>query len=510
MAHSTGLATMPSSFSLAPLDDGFPDMTRAVLWIITIGAIVAVAFQFADEPGEVSLHWQGWRIDTTVAFLVLVATAIAVAAALTYRVWVATWHLPRRWLAFRRTQRRERGYRALTEGMVAVAAGDATSALRQAKRANNLLSDPPLTMLLSAQAAQLKGDTAAARNYFNSMLQRSETAFLGLRGLLMQAQRDGDEEAALGYARQAYKLRPKTPWVLTTLLDLQVRHGDWSKARVTLDEAIRQRAISAEEGRRRRVIVLLGASGEAGEAGAARVALEHAKKAHAQSGAFLPATLRLVALLIGQGKNRQASRIIHDAWSRTPHPELAQLYLSMFEAEEPINRVHRIERLASFNPNHQESRIALAEVALEAELWGKARGHLQSTTGEAPPARICRLMADLEEAENDNFEAAREWLQRAASAEPNPSWKCASCGAAWLHWAPICEKCESLGTLDWGAPERARAAVSTTTFASETSLTDRSGDVDSDKMGGNEVVKAGDSFSPDADERTPDRRLTHL
>ena len=222
-------------------------MTRAILWIIAIGVIVAVAFQFADEPGAVSLHWQGWRIDTTVAFLVLCAAAIAVVAALIYRVWVASWHVPRRWLGFRRTQRRERGYRALTEGMVAVAAGDPAGALRHARRANNLLGDPPLTMLLSAQAAQLNGDDAAARRYFNSMQERPETAFLGLRGLLMQAQRDGDEAAALDYARRAYRLRPKTPWVLTTLFDLQVRHGDWAGARVTLDEAIRQRAITAEE-----------------------------------------------------------------------------------------------------------------------------------------------------------------------------------------------------------------------------------------------------------------------
>ena len=106
---------------------------------------------------------------------------------------------------------------------------------------------------------RLRKTDAAARGYFNNMLERPETAFLGLRGLLMQAQRDGDEKAALDYAREAYKLRPKTPWVLTTLFDLQVRHGDWTNARVTLDEAIRQHAIPADEGRDKRVVVLLGA-----------------------------------------------------------------------------------------------------------------------------------------------------------------------------------------------------------------------------------------------------------
>ncbi len=477
-------------------------MTRAILWIVALGFIVAVAFEFADEPGAVSLHWRGWRVDTTVAFLVLCATALAVAAALLYRIWVASWRVPGRWLGFRRAQRRERGYRALTEGMVAVAAGDAAGALRHAKRADGLLGDPPLTMLLSAQAAQLSGDDGAARGYFDRMLERPETAFLGLRGLLMQAQRDGDEVAALGYARRAYELRPKTPWVLTTLFDLQVRHGDWPGARLTLDEAIRQHAVTPEDGRTRRVVVLLGCSGAAGAAGAGDEALAHARKAHAQAGEFLPATLRLVGLLIGRGKHRPASRIIHNAWSRAPHPELARLYLSMFEAEPPIKRVHRIERLTASNPHHLESHVALAEAALEAEFWGNARAQLERAAGEAPSARVCRLMADLEEAEHGDLEAAREWLVKAATAAPDPSWMCTSCGAAWLHWSPICGKCETLGALDWRTPERARDAVRATIIAPDPATGDQSAaEPDDDGEAGDE------SFLADPEESPPRHRL---
>ena len=49
--------------------------------------------------------------------------------------------------------KRRRGYKALSQGMVAVAAGDAGEAARLARRADGLLNDPPLTLLLSAQAA---------------------------------------------------------------------------------------------------------------------------------------------------------------------------------------------------------------------------------------------------------------------------------------------------------------------------------------------------------------------
>ena len=61
-----------------------------------------------------------------------------------------------------------------------------------------MLDEPPLTLLLSAQAAQLEGDDQAARGYFEAMLDQPATAFLGLRGLLVQAERTGDTAQGAG------------------------------------------------------------------------------------------------------------------------------------------------------------------------------------------------------------------------------------------------------------------------------------------------------------------------
>ena len=67
---------------------------------------------------------------------------------------------------------------------------------------------------LAAQTAQLGGDEDAARRYFTAMLEKPETAFLGLRGLLMQAMKAGDRAEALSLARRAYEERPNTPWAV--------------------------------------------------------------------------------------------------------------------------------------------------------------------------------------------------------------------------------------------------------------------------------------------------------
>src|SRR5690606_2418682 len=162
-------------------------------------------------------------------------------------LWRALVTAPRRITHARASTRRRQGYRALTQGMVAVAAGDAAEARRQQRRAEALLDEPPLTLLLAAQAAQLEGDENAARRYFEEMLKRPDTAFLGVRGLLMQAMRTGDTTAALRWAAQAHAERPNAGWATKALLDLQLQAGTWEAAERTLKEAARAKVIGSAE-----------------------------------------------------------------------------------------------------------------------------------------------------------------------------------------------------------------------------------------------------------------------
>lgn len=427
----------------------------ALLLVAALAAVVAGAAWFGARPGHVAVEWQGWLVETSAGGLALfaaVAVAAATAAALALR---GLWRVPETVRRRLHAGRRERGYRALTRGMVAVAAGEPAEALKLARRADSLLDDPPLTMLLSAQAAQLNGEEAAARNYFLEMLERPDTAFLGLRGLLVQAQRDGDRAAALEYARKAYELRSGTSWVLSTLLDLRVERGEWPEALALLDEAARRRIDLPNAGERVRATVLLGCSDEAEASGRSSRALRYARRAHAEAPDFLPAVLRTVELLVRSGNAGRASRIAREAWPATPHPELARVFGETGSGGDPLKRVLRHEELLETAPDHEESHVALAESALAAKLWGEARNHLGRAAGNDPPARVCRLMAELEERERGDAERMRFWLLKASSAAPDPAWVCGDCGNAGDRWTPLCGGCGALGTQEWRPPARA-------------------------------------------------------
>ncbi len=430
--------------------------------LFLIAGLVAAAVLLAEQPGNVTVVWGDTRYDMPIAVLVLGVLAGALALGVIFWLLRLVLGGPGAVLRGRRERRRREGYRALTRGMVAVAAGDAEEAQKLARKADVLLAEPPLTLLLSAQAAQLKGDDQAARQYFTAMLDRPETEFLGLRGLIMQAMRGGDEATALQLTERAKALRPRTPWVLSSLVDLQARAGRWSEAEATLLEATKRNALPVPESRHHRAVLLYERSRTAEAEGRAGEALSLAAKAHELAPGLAPATVHYVALLRVAGRTRLAAKAIETAWRAAPHPALAEAFSALYAEEPAVMRVKRLERLVATNPDHIESHLAMAAAALAARLWGETRRHLAAAGAELregaplPSPRVCTMMAELEEASGGDLNAARAWLGRAAATStPDATYVCRQCNAESAAWVPLCPHCRAFDTLSWQPPRQA-------------------------------------------------------
>lgn len=424
---------------------------RSTLWfLLKLAILIAGAIWIADRPGRVSFDWLGWRVDTSVGVLLAALLLLMAVAAIVYRLWGIIVRGPRR-LAERRGERqRLKGYRALTQGMVAVAAGDAEEAKRQARIAHGLLKEPPLTLLLAAQAAQLSGDETAARRYFTAMLERPETAFLGMRGLLNQALAKGDTSEALKLAAKAHEERPQAGWAAKALLDLELKQGEWMTARRTAKAAEKLKIIDRDRYRRIEGITFLEqARLEPEPVRAAALARDAARLLPD----FAPALAIEARVLTRAGREREAEKILEKAWARgLAHPTIAGAYAALRPNETALDRARRFERLTRGRPDATESRLTLAETAIAAGLRGPARKALETVAAAeraAPSARLCRLMARLEEGEHGDLAAARRWLMAAADAPPDPAWVCSHCGATAAEWAARCGHCGEFDSLVW-------------------------------------------------------------
>jgi HemY protein len=419
---------------------------RIILFVAVTAMLVAASVWLADRPGAVVIHWQGWRVDTTVPVLVLILLAALGVGAVALRLVRGVLRFPGRLLAARRERRTREGYRALSDGLAAVAAGDRRQAKRLARRADKLLTDRSLTGLLTAQAATLAGDDAEAEKRLAAMVERPETAFLGLKGLMDQALKRHDHTAALDFARRAWAMGGPAAGLAATLFDLQARAGQWGEAEATLAEAKKRGALSPATLARFRALTLLE---RARQESNPAVALRPALDAHKADPGLVPAAALAATQLHRLDKPRKAMAVITETWRIAPHPELVEALLALAPAETPLQRIKRLEKLIKANPDAADGHIALAEAALASKLWGLARTHLERATSLRPTGGVYVLLARLEREERGDEPAAQAWLAKLTGAAAEPAWTCATCGKPADRWSVTCPHCGALDALEW-------------------------------------------------------------
>ena len=453
---------------------------RAFTYFIKLALIVAGAVWLANRPGDLTVHWFGHRIDMPVGLAIgLVLLSFLLLFAL-WRVWRMLRGAPREFGIYRANQRRAKGHRALTQGLVAVAAGDPVNARRLARSAKDLLGEGSLPLFLAAQAAQLSGEDEKAERYFEALAKDPETALLGLRGLTASALKRDDEGAALAHCERALALAPQAPWAGESAHRLQLKLGRFDAAEASLKSLAKSGALDARLAQRRRSALLserarLALLEHAG-AGEIDQAIRHARDAVKLVGDFAPARAALAQALLRKDKPKEAARLIEQVWDEAPHWSLGRILLAALSAEPPLERARRAEAMAKRSPDHPDSLRLGGEAAMAARLWGNARRHLERLAElERDQGGItqdlCRLMARLEMAERMNALSERQWLDQAVEARAGAEWCCAQCG--WVSsagpeaggWQLICGRCQAIDSLEWKSP--ATQAWRTVTTAPE-------------------------------------------
>jgi len=425
-------------------------MSRLLIFLILMAAAAAGFAWIADRPGDLTLTFMGQRYETSLAVGALGVFLVAIAFTLVWNVLNFVLRLPSLVSIAARARRRNKGYAALTRGMVAAGAGDTRLAMKSAEAAQNYLGEDPLTLLLRAQAAQLAGDRVQAERLFARMVEVPETRVLGLRGLHLEAQRRGDDAGAHHYAEQAQRIAPLA-WAGQAVLDHYTAAHDWTRALATVEANLAQRIIDKDVARRQRAVLQTALASELPESSADE-ALRLAREAADLAPDLIPATALAARLLARRGDLRKATRLIEKSWKLAPHPDLARIYLDVRSGDSSAERLTRAKTLAALAPDDIESQLVMARAAMDAREFALARSTLSPlVTGEArPSARLCRLMAELEELDGGTQGLVREWLARASRASRDRAW--IADGVISDQWAAVSPVTGKLDAFRWQQP----------------------------------------------------------
>lgn len=432
-------------------------MVRLIVYMLGLAAATAGLAWLADQRGEMTIDWPGYQTHLSVfraVVLLLIFMAVCWFVLSLLRNLIAS---PGSVSRFVNRRKQQQGLDALTNGMIAVGAGDRQLATRYASLASRALPNEPLTQLLRAQTAQLAGDRKTAQRVYEQMLISPQTELHGLRGLFLDAQNNNDLIAARGLAEQALKRSPALAWATQALFDIQCRQGDWPAAIETLTAARRNDLVSRKDADRRRA-VLLTAQAQALEETESAKAEALALEAHELAPELVPAAEIAGRLLAARGRMQKAATVIEQTWKRAPHPDLALVYAHARPGDSPRDRLQRVRKLAALTPGNREAVMAVASAAIDARAWDEARTALDPLLADRLSARVCVLKARAEGGEKGDQGRLREWLARAIHAPRDPVW--VADGHVSDRWAAVSPVTGKLDAYEWRVAENHSEKVS--------------------------------------------------
>ncbi len=411
-----------------------------ILWVLVlITAAVSLAWWLSALPGTVVVTLAGTTIETAtpLALVAVVLLVLLLLGVLSLLAWL--FGSPRRFGRWSGRRQRGRGDLAVTRTLTALAAGEQSTARKEAKRARVALGDTPQTLLLAAEAERLSGDDAAAATLYNTMAERDDSGLLGLRGLFRQAINRQDYDGAAEIARRADRVHPGGNWLREERAALAVRAGDWRQAQALAGPGapLATYAVAAAE-----------AASDLDDG------LRLARAAYKAHPDFSPAALAYARRLRAAGRDVKAMDVLREVWARAPTADVAAYALE--PETDPQARLRRGNRLAAGNSDHLETHLLLARLLLDADLPAEARRHLEVARERGEQQRrYWLLLADLEGIERGDTEigrlAQRDALRHAADAQGDAAWHCEQCGTALDGWRATCPHCGITGRVQWGS-----------------------------------------------------------
>ncbi|WP_417670221.1 heme biosynthesis HemY N-terminal domain-containing protein [Roseibium sp.] len=424
-------------------------MIRVLIFFAFLFAATMGFAWMADLPGVVSISWQGYVWEKPPVIVAVLAGMGLIAVLLAIWFILTILRSPKIASRFFQRRRKDKGFDALSSGLIALGTGNAKLARKHGLDADRLLKDEPAAKLLLAQTAQLAGRDDEARERFEQMLEDKRTRALGLHGLFIEAERHQEPVAARHYAEEASKEMPGLEWAGKAVLGYQAVASHWEDALKTLERNYTGKMLDKKTYRRHRAVILT-ALAQSLEDGEPDRAYGLAKEAHGMALDLVPAAVVAARLATRKGEVRKASKLIESTWRVAPHPDLAEAYAHVRSGDSAVDRLKRVKSLAGQRANTTVGGLAVARAAIDAREFDEAREALKAVLRSEPVRGAFLMMAELEEAEHGDRGRMRDWLSRAVHAPLDKAW--VADGIVSREWQAVSPVTGKLDAFDWKTP----------------------------------------------------------
>ncbi len=233
-------------------------MIRVLGFLLIVFALGLGFAWLADRPGDMVVTFDGYQYRLSLMVAAASITAIVAAVMLVWWLVKSIWTSPQAVNRYFRVRKRDRGYQALSTGLIAAGSGDAETARRMKQQAIKLINSDqePLINLLDAQASFSRATTPPRAKSSRPCWKIRRCACSGCAGFIWKRSGMGEREVAQHYAERAAQAAPQLGWASTAALEARTAQRDWDAGLRLLDGQRSTRQIERDAGARQKAVLL--------------------------------------------------------------------------------------------------------------------------------------------------------------------------------------------------------------------------------------------------------------
>lgn len=385
---------------------------RALFWLLAVFAgAVALAIIGRGNEGYALFVYPPWRVELSLIFFVVVLAAFFAILYFFVRIIQHTLNLPLHVRNYRERRRTERARDALLGSAQAYLEGRFARAESDARQAFESGESRPLAALLAARAAhQLR-----SRDRRDAWLERASGHGdpLHVARLVTQAElllEDRDYTGARAVLRDLHGSGPKHIATLRLLLRAELGARNWEEVLRLTGVLSKRDAISPalqDEYKTQALGELL-----AGLSGDPAGLEARWRKVPARDQVLPRVAMAAARHSAAAGRPVLSREIIEKALAQEWSPGLVDLY-GIAPAEDVRVRIEKAERWLAEHPGDARLLLALGQLCLRGELWGKAQNYLEASLSFEPGREKHLALARLFERLGKPADASRHFRMAA-------------------------------------------------------------------------------------------------
>lgn len=268
-------------------------------------------------------------------------------------------------------------------------------------------------------------------NIFEQLMHQTPTELAGIRGLFLEAQKQGDLKEADKLLTKAFQKNPHVSWVIISRFDIQTLQNDWENALITLETLKKEKLITKEQYIQRKACLLF-------KTGKIKEAYE------------LDKTNPAIAIAYAKEVPNKAADIFIASWQKAPCFDTYLAYRKLIAALPAAKQLKAVQKMVSKNPTCRLSLIALADIAIQAELWREAKENLEVYLNSYPlTEQVALMMATITREGWHHEPEAKEWEKKAIETQDKTGWFCTTCTHETIEWDIACPHCNAIGAIKY-------------------------------------------------------------